>query len=686
MPTGAARRGSIALAIAILISAVLPGSVSAATLPPIVPDGDGSRDAAILVRGTTIAWDAINETIAAADTATYLQNKQRVSGRYHAQLRSMPADFTSMSTLSITIRARTTGVSNDRTTLFAQLVAADEVTPLSAEVAVATNPGRSAWTTSPAVAFGGLVASSKATWDGARLRLRWAYEAVGSRDSTQLRLTAVELSGTYATGSPPPDTDPPGLTGASVKSAALTLAYDELLDASSVPASGTYTVLVNRIGRTVSTVGIAGSAVTLTLVSPVVSTDPVTVSYGVPVTNPVQDAAGNDAPAISGQIVTNATPPPGGGINASGNEINDAMRAAGLHGDGRLPDSSYGIWEAATNLDPNGGFEDGSAGGWVATGGTVNGSTDQAKFGSRSSLATASAPGDSVSKSVGGLTALTTYSRSLWIHRTETAAVLTVSVLNRLATGTLASAQVPSVLGWSRVALAPRTETSQTSLTTRIASDTGGVTWYVDGAQLERNVVATPYVETSGATASRGPSKVSVVGTPVAPTQGWVATRIRLGFASSTPFAPDPGILDMSVSNSDALFCYWDVASRTFHLERHRSGSGTTAASAAQTFASGTVKTVIFAWTATEVRVSVDGGTFTSTANTTIPGQATLYVGSDQVQGNGSNRQADSDYLWVAGGSGTLSNADAATIHGFGDTDHGQGDFPGSATFAWPAN
>ena len=259
-------------------------------------------------------------------------------------------------------------------------------------------------------------------------------------------------------------------------------------------------------------------------------------------------------------------------------------------------------------------------------------------------------------------------------------------MLNNAGTGNLASATAPAVLGWSRVVLHPRTESGQTSLTTRIIASLGGVTYYVDGAQLERNVVATPYVETNGSTATRGPSKVSIVGNPVGPTQGWVAVRIRFGWDSTAPFSPDPGIVDMSVSNNDALFCYWDEASHTFHLERHKGGSGTTAASAAQTFSAGTVKTVIYAWTATDVRISVDGGAFVGTGNTTIPGQATLYIGSDQVQGNGNNRQGDSDYLWVAGGSGTLTNTDAAAIHAFGDSDHPQGDFPGSATFAWAAN
>jgi hypothetical protein len=57
---------------------------------------------------------------------------------------------------------------------------------------------------------------------------------------------------------------------------------------------------------------VAGSAVTLTLGTPVVAGETVTLSYAVPATNPVQDLAGNDAAAFSGVAVTNTTPPPGG--------------------------------------------------------------------------------------------------------------------------------------------------------------------------------------------------------------------------------------------------------------------------------------------------------------------------------------------------------------------------------------
>ena len=172
------RRGLVVASIAGILGSIGPGGIvaaAAASLPALLPVGDGTRDAAIQVRGVTLAYDAIDESIAAADTTSYLQNAQKTSGRAIVLLGDMPADFVSMSSLTISIRARTVGLTDDQTALFAQLVGADETTPLSGEVPVATNPGPSGWTTIANVAFGGLTAGSKVAWDGARLRLRWAY-------------------------------------------------------------------------------------------------------------------------------------------------------------------------------------------------------------------------------------------------------------------------------------------------------------------------------------------------------------------------------------------------------------------------------------------------------------------------------------------------------------------------------
>ena len=103
------------------------------------------------------------------------------------------------------------------------------------------------------------------------------------------------------------DTTAPTLTTAAVNGASLVLTYNEALDTGSTPAATDYTVTVARSQRTVSSVTVRGSLVTLTLSSAVTDGEAVTVSYTVPGTNPVQDAAGNDAAALSNQTVTNNT-------------------------------------------------------------------------------------------------------------------------------------------------------------------------------------------------------------------------------------------------------------------------------------------------------------------------------------------------------------------------------------------
>ena len=108
------------------------------------------------------------------------------------------------------------------------------------------------------------------------------------------------------------DTTPPLRGATTVNGATLAIAYDEPLDTGSVPAASAYAALVNGSPRGVSNVAVAGSGVTLTLASPVVSADSVTLSYTAPGSNPVQDVAGNDAASFSGATVTNQTPPPGG--------------------------------------------------------------------------------------------------------------------------------------------------------------------------------------------------------------------------------------------------------------------------------------------------------------------------------------------------------------------------------------
>ena len=102
----------------------------------------------------------------------------------------------------------------------------------------------------------------------------------------------------------------PAFLSAAVDGASLTLTYGEALDGGSRPATGDFTVQVDGAGRSVSGVSVSGSVVILTL-NPAVEHGEtgIRVSYR-PGTNPIQDAAGNDALGLSNESVTNTTGAP----------------------------------------------------------------------------------------------------------------------------------------------------------------------------------------------------------------------------------------------------------------------------------------------------------------------------------------------------------------------------------------
>ena len=106
------------------------------------------------------------------------------------------------------------------------------------------------------------------------------------------------------------DAAPPMQVSASVQGLALVLVYDEPLDPASLPATGAYTVTATGGATTttpaVSAVSIYGIWVTLTLDAAPAAGATVTLAYAPPASNPVQDEAGNDAPAFSGQTVNGA--------------------------------------------------------------------------------------------------------------------------------------------------------------------------------------------------------------------------------------------------------------------------------------------------------------------------------------------------------------------------------------------
>ncbi len=76
-----------------------------------------------------------------------------------------------------------------------------------------------------------------------------------------------------------------------------------------IPAVSAFTVKVNSVTRTVNSVAISGTKVLLTLSSPVVYGDVVTIAYTKPSANPLQTSAGGQAASLSTQSVTNRVIP-----------------------------------------------------------------------------------------------------------------------------------------------------------------------------------------------------------------------------------------------------------------------------------------------------------------------------------------------------------------------------------------
>ena len=84
----------------------------------------------------------------------------------------------------------------------------------------------------------------------------------------------------------------------------LSITYNTTL-ANIVPAASTFTVKVNSVVRIVNSVSVSGTNVQLTLATPVVFGDVITVDYTKPATNPLQTSSGGQAVSFVAQIVTN---------------------------------------------------------------------------------------------------------------------------------------------------------------------------------------------------------------------------------------------------------------------------------------------------------------------------------------------------------------------------------------------
>ncbi|KKL83182.1 hypothetical protein LCGC14_1977320, partial [marine sediment metagenome] len=362
-------------------------------------------------------------------------------------------------------------------------------------------------------------------------------------------------------------------------------------------------------------------------------------------------------------------------LTLSGNEITDKTRALAVGGDGRVfPDSSFGIWEATENLVTNGGFET-NVNGWGASlANTIAVSTEQAKFGAQSALST-----------FANHTVLAFYAITLTAELHAASAWLYIPsdwdggiVRIRLgdfggATGTSnVEADMTLTDQWQRLAGISMTIAGGDLAGNLLveyfgAAPTVGRTIYTDGVQIEKQPIDTPYVETDGGTITRAAARVQAPASVLDETQGWWAVRVRVGWDYDDAPYNLPYLCSWQDDATHRISFYYDEGGSIWVILNWTGAGADAATSAAQTFSAGDLITIIGKWEAADLGISVDGAAFVleGDRDSGLPGlaAATFDIGS-QVGGD----TFDGDFLWVAAGKGTLTDADARLINACGNT------------------
>ncbi len=380
-------------------------------------------------------------------------------------------------------------------------------------------------------------------------------------------------------------------------------------------------------------------------------------------------------------------------VTQDGGEITDAVRSARRQGDARTaPDSSFGVWEQATNQLPNGGAE-ANTDNWVGVlSATATRDTSWSQFGAGSIKVTT--PGKATAEGVAAQTATglalpagTAETGSVWLKGSgSVTALLRINnsdgtQTNGTAVSVTLSATPQRLVLKNTVATGKAGSQLEIRITTKAKSL---ITFWIDGAQLERRLIPTPYVETNGASGGRVAGRVRAAASLLSASQGWIAFRVRPGFADgnlSTAFTP---VLMQWRDDATHYLKLYASSGKKWTLERNGT-SGAAAVNTGTLTPGTTVATVVAAWTPTTLKVSINGGNFTSATNSNVP---TLAATQFDVGSAAGSSQFDGDILWVATGKGTLTATDSTTLKNLANSDPTLTTLPGTSnqTGVWAAS
>jgi len=210
---------------------------------------------------------------------------------------------------------------------------------------------------------------------------------------------------------------------------------------------------------------------------------------------------------------------------------------------------------------------------------------------------------------------------------------------------------------------------------------------HIDGVQVEQLSIRTPYIETTNAAKARADARIQAPSSALNPTQGWVAARMRVGRAVSTG-SSGPGVFFLSDGVSSGILGFESIGTGFSIYERIGAAGPYSQANQGpvSAIALGALTTVVFAWDAGFMRVSVNGAAFASTARTHgVPTGITNFDIGSLLPWLG-NTRCDADFFWFACGTGIPTTADLATLNALGNTDPTIAQLPGGPTLLWTAD
>ena len=384
----------------------------------------------------------------------------------------------------------------------------------------------------------------------------------------------------------------------------------------------------------------------------------------------------------------------------SGNEITDAVRSARVSGDGLpAPQSMTGIWNSSTNLHQ---YADESVYAWAPC------------FSVESNVEDDTAPFDQpcheaqVFTSVAYANIIRRYDSGVYVS-TSAGTVLTLSAWVKWEAGTLPPDVGVGLLGWpttftyfaytnvaSLLVLGEWVRVTAVGTVPSGDSITGfhlyhnsssgyAYTIRVQGIQIENTSgVATPYIPTSSVAVTRNSARVQIPANLLDETQFWIALRARA--ATAHTFSADYTQYLFSWRDAaDTRIEAWVDPSGVAYLQRN-SSSGATSTNAAVSYAAGEDHLFVFKGTATTLGAAFDSGAQAIASATQIPTitSTTIDIGRLQTVGGAAGNFT---FHWVAGGVGTVTDADVDALYAFGNNDPNPKALSSSmaCTFVWPA-